>query len=65
MEAKRQFSPGDRVTVSAVGAGARLRGPFRVVSVLPPEGGDPRYRIKSDLEQYERVVGESRLVPAK
>jgi hypothetical protein len=35
------------------------------MAVLPPEGGDNRYRVKSDLEQYERVVGESRLIPAK
>jgi hypothetical protein len=65
LDPKRHFHPGDRVTVSALGAGPRLRGAFRIMAVLPPEGGDNRYRVKSDLEQYERVVGESRLIPAK
>ena len=65
LDPKRHFIPGDRVTVSALGAGPRLRGAFRIVAVLPPEGGDNRYRVKSDLEQYERVIGESRLIPAK
>ena len=36
-------------------------GVYKVVHLLPPEGGDHQYRIKSASEPHERVVKESQL----
>lgn len=64
MDTKHRFHTGDRVSIKAQVTAARPRGPFRITLLLPPEAGDNMYRVKSDVEQHERVVGESRLVPA-
>ena len=34
---------------------------YKVVQLLPPEGDDCQYRIKSANEPHERVVKESQL----
>jgi hypothetical protein len=36
-------------------------GGYRVIRLLPPDGGDFQYRIKSATEAYERVAKESQL----
>jgi hypothetical protein len=36
-------------------------GVYKVTYLLPPEGGDYQYRIKSATEPHERVVKESQL----
>lgn len=38
-----------------------VSGVFKVVQLLPPEGDDRQYRIKSASEPHERVVKESQL----
>ena len=59
----RQFSVGEVVTWNA---GAFLRfeahGDYRIVAAMPDRDGDHVYRIKSPLEEYERVVKEDLLV---
>ena len=37
-------------------------GNYRIVAAMPDRDGDHTYRIKSPLEDYERVVAESLLV---
>ena len=37
-------------------------GNYTIVAAMPDRGGDHIYRIKSPLEEYERVVGEKLLV---
>lgn len=34
---------------------------YKIVQLLPPEGDDNQYRIKSAAEPHERVVRESQL----
>jgi len=34
---------------------------YKVIQLLPPEGDDFQYRIKSDAEPHERVAKESQL----
>jgi hypothetical protein len=34
---------------------------YQIVSRMPAERGEPRYRIKSATEAHERVVGEGEL----
>ena len=41
--------------------GAAVSGSYRVVRLLPPDGEDFQYRIKSMSEAYERVARESQL----
>jgi hypothetical protein len=36
-------------------------GSYRIVRLLPPDGDDFQYRIKSVAEAYERVAKESQL----
>ena len=37
-------------------------GDYKIVAAMPDQDGDHIYRIKSPLEEYERVVGENLLV---
>jgi hypothetical protein len=37
------------------------RGSFKIVQLLPPEGDERQYRIKSASEPHERVAKESQL----
>jgi hypothetical protein len=37
-------------------------GHYEIVSLRPPDGGGPQYRIKSKHESYERVVSENDLI---
>ena len=37
-------------------------GDYRIVAAMPDRDGDHMYRIKSPLEEYERVVKEDLLV---
>lgn len=36
-------------------------GTFKVVKLLPPDGDEHQYRIKSTVEAFERVARESQL----
>ncbi len=38
-----------------------LSGVYKITQLLPPEGDDYQYRIKSASEPHERVVKESQL----
>lgn len=40
---------------------AARKGAYRVVSLLPSDGDDHQYRLKSDTDGHERVVRESQL----
>ena len=56
---------GQRLTL--LGGGnhwARPQGQCRVLAVLPHENGPFLYRVRSELESYERVVVETDLAPA-
>jgi hypothetical protein len=41
---------------------ALTHGDYRIVAAMPDRDGDHMYRIKSPLEEYERVVKEGLLV---
>lgn len=45
----------------AMGGRSAGTGAYRIVRLLPPEGDDFQYRIKSLSEVYERVAKESQL----
>ena len=57
-----KFSVGQSVYfTSGVIGRAGVTGSYRIVRLLPPEGDDFQYRIKSVGEAYERVAKESQL----
>jgi hypothetical protein len=62
----RQFSIGEVVTwIPDVILRSESQGDYRVVGEMPDRDGDHIYRIKSPLEEYERVVKESLLVKSQ
>ena len=59
---KTKFKMGERVlfTSGTVGRPGADDG-YTIVRILPLEGGEQQYRIKSASEQHERVATESQL----
>jgi hypothetical protein len=59
----RRFSVGEVVTwIPDLLLRFESRGDYRIVAVMPDRDGDHMYRIKSPLEEFERVVKEDLLV---
>lgn len=58
---KHKFKAGQRVTVGGSRRQSAPRGRYRVISALPLSAGPIRYRIKGDVEQFERIVDEAEL----
>ena len=62
----RQFSVGEVVTwIPDVLLRSEAHGDYRIVAAMPDRDGDHVYRIKSPLDEYERVVKEDLLVKSK
>ena len=58
-----QFSVGEMVTcIPHLICRSAAPGDYQIVGEMPVRDGDRMYRIKSPLEEHERVVGESLLV---
>jgi len=58
-----QFSAGDVVTcISDMFLRHAAPGDYKVIAPMPDRDGDHMYRIKSPLEEHQRVVKESLLV---
>jgi hypothetical protein len=65
-KAMRQFSVGEVVTwIPDLLLRYETHGDYRIIAVMPDRDGDHMYRIKSPLEEYERVVKEGLLVKSK
>jgi hypothetical protein len=59
----RQFSVGEVVTwVPDLLLRSETHGDYRIIAAMPDRDGEHVYRIKSPLEEYERVVKEDLLV---
>ena len=62
----RQFSVGEVVTwIPDLLLRSETHGDYRIIAAMPDRDGDHMYRIKSPLEEYERVVKEDLLVKSK
>ena len=57
-----QFSIGQVVTCIPMISRTAASGDYKIVGEMPERDGDRMYRIKSPLEEHERVVGESLLL---
>lgn len=59
---RHRYTIGDRVRMNAGGrAMARSEATCKVMALLPHEGGPLLYRVRSEVESYERVVQEADL----
>ena len=59
----RQFNVGDVVTcIPDMFLRYAAPGAYKVIAAMPDRDGDHMYRIKSPVEEHERVVKESLLV---
>jgi hypothetical protein len=59
----RQFRIGEVVTcIPHLFPRNAAQGNYKIVAAMPDRDGDHIYRIKSPLEEHERVVGENLLV---
>lgn len=60
-----KFTIGETVQYAAPLPGRiSVEGNYEVIRLLPPDGDDFQYRIKSMTEAYERVAKESQLEAA-
>jgi hypothetical protein len=55
------FATGQSVLVAHSKTHRPPQGKYQVVSAMPLPGGGFQYRIKGDLEKYERVIDERHL----
>ena len=55
------FVNGQAVSVAPSRQYRSLQGTYRVVGAMPLDNGGFQYRIKGELEKYERVVDERHL----
>jgi hypothetical protein len=62
---KHKFNIGQKVDFTSRMRAAAASGEFEVMRLLPAEGGELQYRIKSPLERTERVVAEDQLAQWK
>jgi hypothetical protein len=59
----RQFRIGEVVTcIPHMFPRSAAPGNYKIIAAMPDRDGDRMYRIKSPLEEHERVVGENLLV---
>lgn len=64
-DAQRKFSIGQRVTLSATRFDRFPQaGTFKIMALLPASNGEQQYRIKHDMEAFERMVDECRIIAA-
>jgi hypothetical protein len=62
-DATHRFAVGERVVFSSKQLVRVAPGEYEVRALLPLDRGRLQYRLKSDLERYERVVSEDELSP--
>ncbi len=55
------FATGQSVLVAHSKMHRPPQGKYQIVSAMPLPGGGFQYRIKGDLEKYERVIDERHL----
>lgn len=59
-----RFAIGQSVSVAFSKHHRRAEGAYRVIGAMPNSGGATQYRIKGELEKFERIVDEIHLAAA-
>ena len=60
-----QYTVGEHVIFSGKQLLRTAPGYYEIRALLPPDSGRFRYRLKSELERFERVVSEDELTLVK
>lgn len=55
------FAAGQKVLLTRAKLHPPAQGAYRIVSAMPDDRGGFQYRIKGDLEKFERVIEERHL----
>jgi hypothetical protein len=59
-----RFTVGQSVSVAYSKRYPRPEGAYQIIGAMPKSGGGMQYRIKGDLEKFERVIDEMYLADA-
>lgn len=59
-----RFAVGQNVSVEYSKHHRRAEGAFRVMAAMPNNGCGVQYRVKGNLEKFERIVDERHLAAA-
>ena len=59
--AQTKFGAGERVSILRSGAFSAPTGAYRIVRALPLESGPRQYQVRSETENFDRIMDESRL----
>jgi hypothetical protein len=59
-----KFGAGQRVSILRSGAFAAPTGTYRIVRALPKESGPRQYQVRSEAENFDRIMDEARLEAA-
>jgi hypothetical protein len=63
---RHRYRIGERVRLGGGGNSIkRMESVCKVMTLMPYEGGALQYRVRSELESYERVVAETDLSPIR
>ena len=62
--ANLRFAVGQSVSVAYSKHTRRAEGAYRIIGAMPNSGGATQYRVKGDLEKFERIVDELHLAAA-
>lgn len=62
--ANAKFGTGQRVSILRSGSFSAPTGTYRVVRALPQERGPRQYQVRSETENFDRIMDESRLEAA-
>ncbi len=60
---QHRFKIGQMVEVMPTTLRAAVTGRYEIIRLVPCDSQDPRYRLKSEDEKYERVLSEGELIP--
>ncbi|MBZ0147540.1 MAG: hypothetical protein K8F62_08370 [Pseudorhodoplanes sp.] len=60
---RHRFKIGQMVEVMPTTLRAAVTGRYEIIRLVPCDSQDPRYRLKSEDEKYERVLSEGELIP--
>ena len=60
---QHRFKLGQMVEIMPTTLRAAVTGQYEIIRLLPCNSNDPRYRLKSENEKYERILSEGELIP--
>lgn len=60
---QHRFRIGQMVEIMPTTLRQAVTGRYEIIRLVPCDSNDPRYRLKSEDEKYERILSETELIP--